>query len=121
MVYDLPNTDEHKTETGQYINLGVLYKISDVVWMPVWVTSDPVIVGLTGNDSDMYYDIDPQLKNEILAKFKLKEEDLVSKLSFWDKYLGLVVLIEAFILYIVYNMLTGSNEEEEGNGEQESA
>lgn len=113
VVHDLPDTDDYKSETGQYLNLGVLYKTFDVVWMPVWVTADPVLVGLRSDDADIYYNMDPELKKEILTEFKLNEEELLSQLSFWDKYLGLVVVGGLFILYIGYNMLTGNKEDEE--------
>lgn len=117
VIHDLPNTDDYKRENGKYLDLGILYETFDVAWMPMWVSTDPIIVGLEGNDADLYYDIDPALKKELITEFKLKEEEL-TQLSFFDKHLGLLVVGGVIILYVLFNMMTSKKEDEENDVEK---
>lgn len=116
VVQDFPNTEEYQGDNGRYLDLGVLYETFDVVWMPFWVTEDPKIVGLENLNTDEYYELDQQFVDEILTAHDLKKEEL-TKLSFWDKYLGLVVIGGLLIAYFTYNYLTFKEDEEEPEGE----
>lgn len=108
VVEDFPNTAEYQGDNGRYLDLGILYETFDVVFMPVWVTEDPKIVGIENLNTDEYYELDQEFIDEILAAHDLKEENLV-KLPFWDKYLGLVVIGGLLIVYIAFSALTSTS------------
>lgn len=114
VVKDFPDTDEYRGENGRYLDLGIIYETFDVAWMPVCVTEKPRIVGLENLNTEEYYDFEPEYTQEILEAHELQEDELI-KLSFWDKYLGIVVLGGLFIGYLILNRIGGSDEEENSN------
>lgn len=99
-VADLPDTDAYKSDGGGYIDLGMLYEEYNIAWiMPLSVTKEPRLVGLT-KDKSTYYEIPEEELQKILADNKLDKNKLL-KLGFYTRYGGKIVagLLVALIIW----------------------
>lgn len=102
-VATLPRTDDYKVDAISYMDLGIFYK-QLVLGGPVWVTQEPVFVGLSTSNKDVYYELTDEDLKFIAKENNLNLEEL-KKLSFTERYLGaiiMVVLILGFFLYYYF-------------------
>lgn len=102
-VATLPRTEEYKIDAVTYLDLGVFYK-RFVLGGPIWVTEEPKIVGLSSVNKDIYFELTDEEINEIAKVNNLNIEEL-KKLSFSERYLGLIIaigLVLAFFLYFYF-------------------
>ncbi|MCK0206096.1 hypothetical protein [Ornithobacterium rhinotracheale] len=112
-VADLPNTDEYQGDYGDHIDIGAKYTVFTVMGLPVWPTESPQLVGLS-TSKDLYYDIPQETMQEVLKENNLPSHDeLLSKVSFWDKYLGMVVIVGIVVAYFVYQTLTSKESDKD--------
>ena len=90
-VADLPDTEEYKIGTSEgYLDLGMLYEEYNIAWiMPLSVTKEPRLVGIT-KDKSSYYEIPEEELQKILTENKLDKDKLL-KIGFYTRYGGKIV------------------------------
>lgn len=103
-VADLPDKPEFETTDGskQYINLGRLYTEYNVLWLPIYIVKEPILVGIDPV-KDIYYDIPEAELTEILKSNNLDKNELL-KLGFFTKYGGKLVAGLIIVLLIYGNL-----------------
>lgn len=111
VVHDLPDTEEYRSNPGRYLDLGIKYETFNVIGMPLWVTVDPIFVGLENHNTSVYFDLTEEDVDSLIAEHKLNKSSLI-ELSFFDKHLGLVVAIGAFTLYVLYCFFIKKDDEQ---------
>jgi hypothetical protein len=91
-VYDLPDTDEFKSEHGNFIELATLHKEYNIAYfLPLYVLEEPKLV-LFDEKMDSFYDLPQDKVDAILASQKLNKEEL-NKLPFYTRYGGKIVAL----------------------------
>lgn len=103
-VADLPQTEAYAFQNGAvtaYIDLGIKYTEFQLSRLPLWITEDPVFIGVVGNQNDLYLELTPEEVDEIIKVNHLNKEELL-KLSFTEKHLGLIILIVLIIVIFCY-------------------
>lgn len=111
VVHDFPNTQEYMSNPGRFMDLGILYETFDFVGMPLWVTKDPVFIGLENHNTSVYFDLDSTMVDEVIAENKLNREVLTS-LTFFDKHLGFLAIIGFVIAIYIYNLIFKPKEDD---------
>lgn len=111
VVYELPNTEDYMSNPGRFMDLGILYKTFDIFGMPLWLTEDPVFIGLENHNTTVYFDLDAELVDELIAENKLNKEALKS-LTFMDKHLGILAVIALILFVYLFNRFTGNRKDE---------
>lgn len=96
-IYDLPDTDDYKSDDGQYIDLGYKYTVYEITFLPIFQQGEGKIVGFKG---DMYYDLSKEELANIAKENKIEDIDALAKLSFWDAWGGKLVVLLVVILII---------------------
>lgn len=126
VVHEFPNTEDYMSNPGRYMDLGILYETFDIVGMPMWVTKDPIFIGLENHNTTIYFEIDTITIDELIAEHQLNKEELVA-LTFFDKHLGLIVVAGVIGVFFLYNKLTRKDddvieiiEEEEGDSKTQN-
>jgi len=110
-VYDLPNTDEFKSETGNFIDLATLHKEYNIAYfLPLYVIDEPKLVCFD-EKTDSFYDLPQEKVDAIIASQKLNKEEL-NKLPFYTRYGGKVVAI-LLIGLLIWGVIPSKNEEAE--------
>lgn len=112
VVHDFPNTDEYMSDPGRFMDLGIIYETFNVAGLPFWITKDPVIIGLENHNTEVYFELTAQEVTQIVAQHQLSKEAL-TKLSFFDKHLGLVIAIVIAALYIIYSLFIKEDEDDD--------
>ncbi|MEJ8590663.1 hypothetical protein D1J36_001385 [Riemerella anatipestifer] len=120
MVADLPNTEDYQDRPGEYVDLGIKYRYFHIAWMPVWITEEPTLVGLSSINKEIYYELTDQQIKDIIKENKLASAEELAKLSFLDRHWGKLVILGIIVLYLGYSMFFGSNEEEEEEKKEEN-
>lgn len=119
VVHDFPNTEDYMSNPSRFMDLGILYETFDIFGMPLWVTKDPVFIGLENHNTTVYFDLDNGLINELVNEHKLDRENLKS-LSFFDKHLGFLVVLGFIIVVFLHNIIFKSKQNDITNIEEES-
>ncbi|MEO8932903.1 MAG: hypothetical protein ABI295_01245 [Xanthomarina sp.] len=101
VVHDFPNTEEYMSNPGRFMDLGILYETFNIFGMPLWVTKDPIIIGLENHNTTVYFDFEEEEVTSILEEHNLNKETLTA-LSFFDKHLGLLVVVIVLGAYLLY-------------------
>ncbi|WP_223233363.1 hypothetical protein [Chitinophaga sp. CF418] len=110
-VYDLPNTDEFKSDDGNFIDLATLHKEYNIAYfLPLYVMEEPKLV-IFDQQRDAFYDIPQDKIDAILASQKLKKEEL-NKLPFYTRYGGKIVAV-LIIAALIWGVIPSKKEEVE--------
>ncbi len=112
IVHELPNTEDYMTNPGRFADLGILYETFGVSGAPLWVTKDPIFVGVENENTDFYLELDPATADEIVAENKLNKKELLT-LSFMDKHAGVIYLTIVALLVFLINKFFGGKDEDE--------
>ena len=118
VVHDFPNTEDYMSNPGRFMDLGILYETYDIFGMPLWVSKDPVFIGLENHNTTVYFDLDSDLVDELIAEHKLDRESLKS-LSFFDKHLGFLAVLGFIIVVSLYNIIFKPKQNDITNIEEE--
>ncbi|ADV49299.1 hypothetical protein I2486_10055 [Cellulophaga sp. E16_2] len=99
-ILDLPDTEEFQLEDGTYFDIGKMYTISHIVWLP-YSNTEVVITGYV--DDDTYVELTPEQLIEIAALAKVEIPETASA-SFFDRIGGKIVLglLALVVLYGIY-------------------
>lgn len=87
-VVDLPDTQDFQLEDGTYFDVGKMYTISHIVWLP-YSNTKAVLTGYV--DDETYVDLTPEQVKEIAAHAKVEIPQEVTA-SFFDRIGGKIVL-----------------------------
>ncbi|MCF6405128.1 hypothetical protein L3C95_19655 [Chitinophaga filiformis] len=110
-VYDLPDTDEFKSDHGNFIDVATLHKEYNIAYfLPLYVTEEPKLV-LFDEKSDSFYDMPQDKVDAILASQKQNKEQL-NKLPFYTRYGGKIVAL-LIIGALIWGVIPSKKEEEE--------
>lgn len=110
-VYDLPNTDEFKSETGNFIDLATLHKEYNIAYfLPLYVIDEPKLVCFD-EKTDSFYDLPQDKVDAILTSQKLNKEQL-NKLPFYTRYGGKIVAV-LLIGLLIWGLIPSKDEETE--------
>lgn len=119
-VAELPDSTYYQTEDGKFIDLGYMYTVYEIAFVPLWEVGEPRLVGFNSEDKDTYYDLDDELVEVIKQDLKVEDLDGYKKMPFWDawggKLIGLAVI--ALIIYGIIPSKKKKNEEEEPEEEE---
>lgn len=110
-VADLPDTEDFQLEDGTYFDIGKMYTISHIVWLP-YSNTEAILTGYV--DDETYVELTPEQVKEIAAHAKVKIPEEVTA-SFFDRIGGKIVLglLAAVILYGVYSNYFGKKDDDE--------
>lgn len=112
IVHEFPNTEDYMTNPGRFVDLGILYETFGLNGAPLWITKDPVFVGVENENTDFYLELDPATADEIVAENKLNKEELL-KLSVMEKHAGFIYLAIVGLLIYLFNKFFGAKDEDE--------
>jgi len=112
VVAELPDTDDYKTDEGNYIDLATIHTAFTVAYIPVYVTEEPRLIGYCEKE-DVCYEMSDDVLAGILAENELDGEKL-NKISFWHRFGGklVFVVILAGIGYWYFGRKNKETEEE---------
>jgi len=98
-VADLPDVEEYKIEHGHYADIGVLYRVYKIAFIPLWVTKEPVLVACDEQE-DTYLSLPDAEMDGILRKNNLQRDKLLN-IGFYTRYGGKLaaLLLLAIIIY----------------------
>ncbi|USL95791.1 hypothetical protein D1J36_001390 [Riemerella anatipestifer] len=106
VVAELPKTNDYAIDgTDDYIDLGILYGEFVIKGSSFWITKEPVLVGVSSKYNDVYYNLSPQDINWIIKENQLPPAEELKKLSFYDRYSGLVIFILVIIGTVIYAII----------------
>ena len=78
VVHELPDTEDYMTDPGRFVDLGILYETFTIGGnIPLWVTKDPVLVGVENHNTDFYLELDKATADELITEHKLNKEQLL--------------------------------------------
>ena len=110
-VLDLPDTDEFKLKTGNFLDLATLHKEYNIAYfLPLYVIEEPKLVGFD-EKTETFYDLPQNEIDAILASQKLNKEEL-NKLPFYTKYGGKIVAL-LIIGLLIWGVIPSKKEEAE--------
>lgn len=102
-VADLPDTEDYKTQDGNYIDLATMYEEFNIAYiLPLYVQKEPCLVGYSGK-GDSYYELTDEQLATILKDNNLDGEKL-NKVGFYNRYGGKAVAL-ILIAIIIYGMI----------------
>ena len=103
-VADLPDTEDYLISDGHYVDLGQMYSVYTIAWVPVWVTQEPQLVLFDNKNPNEYYSFDDEeLKTNILKENDVKEDDLLS-VGFFGRIGGKLIFL-VIIAIIIYGAI----------------
>ncbi|MDO6489996.1 MULTISPECIES: hypothetical protein [unclassified Cellulophaga] len=109
-IVDLPDTEDFQLDDGTYFDIGKMYTISHIVWLP-YSNTEPIITGYV--DDDTYVELSAENLKEIaeIAKVEIPE---TASASFFDRLGGKIILglIGIVVLYGIYSSYFGKDEDE---------
>ncbi len=91
VVAELPNTEDYMTEEGNYIDLATLHTAFTVVYIPIYVTEEPRLIGYCKAE-DVCYELSDEFIAETLEANGLDAEKL-NKLTFWHRFGGKLLFV----------------------------
>ena len=75
-VADLPDTEEYKTDNGNYIDLGTIHQEFNIAYiLPLYIEQEPRLVGYCEKE-DTYYELTEEQLSAILKENNLDGEKL---------------------------------------------
>jgi len=110
-IVDLPDTEDFQLDDGTYFDIGKMYTISHIVWLP-YSSTDAVLTGYV--DDETYVELTPEQIKEIAAHAKVEIPESVSP-TFFDRIGGkiLIGLIVAGAVYFFFIRKSDDDEEDE--------
>lgn len=110
-IVDLPDTEDFQLDDGTYFDIGKMYTISHIVWLP-YSSTDAVLTGYV--DDETYVELTPEQIKEIAAHAKVEIPENVSP-TFFDRIGGKIVLglIVAGAVYFFFIRKSDDDEEDE--------
>lgn len=119
-VAELPDSTYYQTQDGKFVDLGYMYTVYEIAFVPLWEVGEAKLVGFCSDDKDTYYDLDDDLTATIKQDLQVDSLDSYKKMPFWDawggKLIGLVVV--AIIIYGIIPSKKKKDEEEEAEEEK---
>lgn len=112
-VAELPDSAYYETKDGKHINLGYMYTVYEVAFVPLWTTDEGKIVGYE-KESDTYYDLDEEMISTIKEDIKVENLDSLKSMPFWDAWGGKLIVI-GIIVIIIVTQLPGKKKEEDAD------
>lgn len=94
--------EEYETNDGLHVDLGCMYTVFEIAYIPVWTVDKGEIVCFTEQDKGSYYVIDPETLSSIKADLYLDDLNSLIHIPFWDAYGGKLVVILIILLIIIY-------------------
>lgn len=89
-VADLPDTEEYKTQKGNYIDLAVFYQEFNIAYiLPLYIEKEPRLVGYC-KEEETYYDLTDDQLATILQENNLDGKKL-NTVGFYPRYGGKIV------------------------------
>lgn len=99
---DLPDTEEFMIKEGEYADIGTLYSVFTVAFVPLWVTQEPKLVMYNEKDGK-YLELPDAEMDKILKDNKLEKDKLLS-LGFFVRFGGKLIAL-ALLALIIYGMI----------------
>lgn len=112
--------DEYKTESGLHVDLGCMYTVFEIAYIPVWTVEKGELVCFTEKDKDSYYEIDPETLSSIKTDLKIEDLNSLISLPFWDAWGGKIIVILIILLIIIYRKGKKRMNEQAQNTETQS-
>lgn len=106
---DLPDTEEFMIDEGQYADVGTLYNVFTVAFVPLWVTKEPKLVMYNEKDGK-YLELPDAEMDKILKDNKLEKDKLLS-LGFFVRFGGKLIAL-ALLALIIYGMIPSKKKKE---------
>ena len=67
-VADLPDTEEYKTDNGNYIDLGTIHQEFNIAYLlPLYIEKEPRLVGYCEKE-DTYYELTEEQREELINR-----------------------------------------------------
>ncbi len=110
-VLELPEEDWYRTEDGRKVDLGHMYTVYQIAYVPVWTIEKGKLVGYTKEDPDTYYDLDESMLERISGDTGIENFDELRTMPFWDAWGGKLVAL-AVIAAIVYYFCSKNDDDE---------
>jgi hypothetical protein len=99
-LVDLPNSAEYKTENGENVDIGYLYKSVSILFVPIWNYDGRLVAVIEGNDST-YINLERAQIDLILQENRL-ELPPEPYLDMWTQFGGKLILL-AVLGYFGFN------------------
>ena len=110
-VLELPEEDWYRTDEGHKVDLGHMYTVYQIAYVPVWTIEKGKLVGYTKEDPDTYYDLDESMLERISGDTGIENFDELRTMPFWDAWGGKLVAL-AVIAAIVYYFCSKNDDDE---------
>lgn len=107
-IADLPDTEDYQLESGEYVDVGYMYKQVSIVFIPVW-NYDLQWCGYI--DDETYMDATKEDLDAMAEAAGVTIPD--ASLPFWDSIGGKLVLVLLVGAFIAYSVFSSDDDEEE--------
>ena len=107
-IADLPDTEEYQLESGEYVDVGYMYKQVSIVFIPVW-NYDLQWCGYV--DDETYMDLSKEDLDAMAKEAGVTIPD--ASLPFWDSIGGKLVFLLAIGAFIAYAVFSSDDDDEE--------
>ncbi|WP_316809503.1 hypothetical protein [Pedobacter agri] len=102
-VHDLPNINDFKLDSGNYLDLATLHKEFNIAYiLPLYITQEPKLV-IYDEETDRYFDLPESELKVLLRSQKLNQKDLIG-LPFYTRY-GAKLIVILFLAFIIWGIL----------------
>ena len=106
-VYKLPNEEYFQTDKGEHVNLGIVYKVFKIFWIPLFITEDPTFIYTVEGKDDIYYNIDADVVKSIAEEYNIDDVESLKKVPFWDAWGGKILVLVLILVFVFISMSTG--------------
>ncbi|WP_295939530.1 hypothetical protein [uncultured Alistipes sp.] len=101
-VLELPDSAYYQTNDGNYINVGYMYTVYEVAYVPLWTTDKGRLVGFVPSQPNSFYDLNEEMFSWISEDTGVEDLDKLKKMPFWDSWGGKLIAIALIAALIAY-------------------
>lgn len=112
--------DEYQNDNDVHVDLGCMYTVFEIAYLPVWTVDKGEIVCFTEKEKDTYYVIDPETLSNIKTDLNIDDLDSLISIPFWDAWGGKIIVIVIILLIIIYRKGKKRMKEQAQNAEPQS-
>lgn len=116
-VLELPDSAYYRTDAGYQLNVGHMYTVYEVAYIPLWTTEKGQLVGFTAQEPNTYYELDDEMLEWIAEDTGVEEFDTLKTLPFWDAWGGKLTAV-AIVIVLIYYFRNNKDEEEQPSPEE---
>lgn len=118
-VLELPEEEWYFNDEGHKIDVGYMYTVYQIAYVPVWTVDKGGLVGFSKEEPDTYYELDESMLERISGDTGIENFNELQRMPFWDAWGGKLVAL-VVIGVIIYGLVSRNKDDEEPAENEES-